>query len=222
MPTDSQSPNPASFPNSGMTGERRGNVIRRRFDEAKDAYIESAMGKQESWAKKVGNKTSGVMLDDIERLVDALGLKLVDKGKVCVDRAVHEAYKDDRFCPLRAGARMGGPREMKTKKCPNEACGKDVGWTARKCDCGQVFGKAAKAASHPTKTRRPKKRRAKTAKLPVKTRPAAKVEVDQFRVGIFLDGGMVIVNERGGLELDADQAIKVAQFCREQFQVAEE
>lgn len=59
----------------------------------KDAALDAAMGKGESWAKKVGYGTSGVLLDDIPRLLDVLGLKVVDKGKVCVDREVYEAYK---------------------------------------------------------------------------------------------------------------------------------
>lgn len=71
----------------------RKSVVRQRFDDEKDSVIESAIGKQESWAKKVGAGNSGVMLDDIEKLLHALGLKVVDRSKVCVDRRVFEAYK---------------------------------------------------------------------------------------------------------------------------------
>lgn len=59
----------------------------------KDAALDSAMGKGESWAKKVGYGNQGVMLDDIPRLVDVLGLKIVDKNQVCVPREKHLAYK---------------------------------------------------------------------------------------------------------------------------------
>lgn len=85
---------PLSFPNSGVTGERRGKgVIRERFDAEKDSVIESAMGKGESWAKKVGQGASGVMLDDIPALLKALGLRVVDVSKVCVDKQVYESYR---------------------------------------------------------------------------------------------------------------------------------
>lgn len=67
--------------------------LRRRFNAEKDAVIESALGKQESWAKKVGTNISGVMLDDIPALIDVLGLKLVDKSKKCVDAEVFNAYR---------------------------------------------------------------------------------------------------------------------------------
>lgn len=68
-------------------------MLRERFDAEKDSVIESALGKSESWAKKVGTGSSGVMLDDIEKLIQALGLRLVDKNKVCVDRGVYESYR---------------------------------------------------------------------------------------------------------------------------------
>lgn len=85
---------PASFPNSGVNGERRGKtLIRERFDAEKDSVIETLMGKGESWAKKVGQGASGVMLDDIPALLKALGLRVVDKDKVCVDKDVYEAYQ---------------------------------------------------------------------------------------------------------------------------------
>lgn len=80
-----------------MGGERAGNggktLIRQRFDAEKDSVIESALGKSESWAKKVGSGQSGVTLDDLPKLLDVLGLRVVDRSKVCVDRAVYESYR---------------------------------------------------------------------------------------------------------------------------------
>ncbi len=115
-----------------------------------------------------------------------------------------------------------------TKICPNEACGKTLGRTARSCECGQIFGKAVAVAAKPKKQetkRKPKKRakrKPKTARLPVATRKAAEAASDAFRVGIFDDGGLAIVNERGGLELNADQAVRLATFCRAQFAEVED
>lgn len=71
---------------------RRG-VIRERFDREKDLAIESAMKKGDSWAKKVGTGQSGVLLDDIPLLLEALGLRAVCKSKVCVDKSVYESFR---------------------------------------------------------------------------------------------------------------------------------
>jgi hypothetical protein len=78
-------PAPNALPKKG--------ALRERFEDIKDSALDSAMGKGESWAKKVGYGNQGVMLDDIPKLLDVLGLKVVDKSKVCVDREVYEAYK---------------------------------------------------------------------------------------------------------------------------------
>lgn len=72
---------------------QRKSALRERFESMKDSALDAAMEKGESWAKKVGYGNQGVMLDDIPKLMEVLGFKLVDKSKVCVDRAVHEAYK---------------------------------------------------------------------------------------------------------------------------------
>ncbi len=93
---DTQTPIPNAFPKRG--------IVRERFEDFKDSALDAAMGKGDSWAKKVGYGNSGVLLDDIPKLLDALGLKVVDKSKVCVDRAVHEAYKTI------AAAHLQGPR----------------------------------------------------------------------------------------------------------------
>lgn len=78
-------PAPKSPPKKG--------VLRERFEAFKDSALDSSMEKGESWAKKVGYGNQGVMLDDIPKLIEVLGLKVVDKSKVCVDRNVYEAYK---------------------------------------------------------------------------------------------------------------------------------
>lgn len=91
-------PAPESRPKKG--------VIRERFEDMKDAALDNAMGKGESWAKKVGYGTSGILLDDVPKLIEVLGLKLVDKSKVCVDRHVYEAYK------VLAGAAITQPKKL--------------------------------------------------------------------------------------------------------------
>ena len=64
-----------------------------RAGKAKDSAIGSAMGKSDDWFKKVRNLEAGVLLTDIPKLVKALGLRLVDEGKVCVDRDVAQAME---------------------------------------------------------------------------------------------------------------------------------
>lgn len=91
-------PAPGALPKKG--------ALRERLEAMKDAAIDSAMGKGDSWAKKVGYGNQGVMLDDIPKLIDVLGLKLVDKSKVCVDRQVYEAYK------TLAGTAITAPRKL--------------------------------------------------------------------------------------------------------------
>jgi hypothetical protein len=95
MSLDSASePIPLSFPTTGAARAREGkSIIRERFNAEKDSVIESGVGKAESWAKKVGQGASGVMLDDIPKLLKVLGLKVVDESRVCVDRAIYESYR---------------------------------------------------------------------------------------------------------------------------------
>lgn len=78
-------PVPESFPNEGAGGERKGKgLLRERFDDAKLIAVDAAMGKKDSWAKKVGDGSSGVLLADIPKFLGALGLKLVDGRRICI------------------------------------------------------------------------------------------------------------------------------------------
>lgn len=70
-----------------------GGILRERFYAEKDAYIESALGQKDSWARAVAHGRQGVLLDDIPRLITALGLKIVDQGAVCVNPEIFAAYK---------------------------------------------------------------------------------------------------------------------------------
>lgn len=68
-------------------------VIGARLREAKLSAVDSAVGKADSWAKKILSGDCGVLLDDIELFLGALDLKAVDVSKVCVDRATAAAYE---------------------------------------------------------------------------------------------------------------------------------
>jgi hypothetical protein len=83
---------PASTP----TSRPKAGVLRERFDGMKDIALENAMGKGESWAKKVSAGLQGVVLDDIPKLLAALELKIVDVRRICItqeERDEYEAYK---------------------------------------------------------------------------------------------------------------------------------
>ena len=66
-------------------------VVWERLRNEKDSSVALALGKDDSWVRKVRNGECGVLIDDIPVLLHALGLKPVDTGKVCVDRELAEA-----------------------------------------------------------------------------------------------------------------------------------
>lgn len=76
---------PEARPKRGAVGAR--------LREAKLSAVDSAVGKADSWAKKILSGDCGVLLEDIELFLGALDLKAVDVSKVCVDRATAEAYE---------------------------------------------------------------------------------------------------------------------------------
>jgi hypothetical protein len=69
------------------------NPIRERLHDAKREAIESAMGKGESWCRKIINGETGITLDDLPALLRALDLKVVDINKVCLNAEVARAQE---------------------------------------------------------------------------------------------------------------------------------
>jgi len=59
----------------------------------KGTALSAALGKSDSWARKVLDGESGVMLGDIPRLLSELGLKVVGQDRVCVPRDEFLAYR---------------------------------------------------------------------------------------------------------------------------------
>lgn len=54
------------------------------MEAAPDKTITIEMGKGDSWAKDVRTGKQGVPLDEIEKLLAILGLKLVDSRRICI------------------------------------------------------------------------------------------------------------------------------------------
>jgi hypothetical protein len=81
-------PVPRASPTSGM--------LRGRMEVTPDKTINVDMGRGDTWAKDVFTGKQGIMLDDIERLLQILGLKMVDASRICVTKRQideYEAYK---------------------------------------------------------------------------------------------------------------------------------
>jgi hypothetical protein len=68
-------------------------VIAERLRNAKGLAISSALGKSDSWARKVLDGESGVLLDDLPGLLKELGLRVVGVDRVCVPRDEYQAYR---------------------------------------------------------------------------------------------------------------------------------
>lgn len=85
---------------------RKAGVVAERLRSAKRTATANALGKSDSWVDKVLNGESGVMLSDIQPLLDALGLKAVDKSKVCVDKDIYTSLKSI------AGAALEAPQKL--------------------------------------------------------------------------------------------------------------
>lgn len=85
---------------------RRPGVVAERLRNTKATAIANVLGKSDSWVDKVRNGESGVLLTDIQPLLDALGLKAVDKSKVCVDKDIYTSLKNI------AGAALEAPQKL--------------------------------------------------------------------------------------------------------------
>ena len=84
---------PESFRRNGTGPEAARNPVRERLSKSKRESIESAMKKRESWCQKLLAGDSGVLIDDLPALLHALGLKVVDVNKFCVDRELAISYE---------------------------------------------------------------------------------------------------------------------------------
>ena len=83
----------ALLPDKNCPSRPKKGMVRERFMATKNAAIDCGLGKADSWAKKVSSGECGVTLDDIELLLDVLGMRVVDKTHVVIDKGVLESYK---------------------------------------------------------------------------------------------------------------------------------
>ena len=68
-------------------------VVRERLGAHNSTYIAEAMGKDDSWARKIRNQECGVLISDFEQLLNAIGLKVVEKDKTVIDCNELYAYE---------------------------------------------------------------------------------------------------------------------------------
>ena len=59
----------------------------------KHSQVAQMLGRDESTISRWASEDMGIKLSDIGPFLAAVGLKVVDSGKVCVDRSVYESYK---------------------------------------------------------------------------------------------------------------------------------
>ena len=68
-------------------------VVMQRLAAKKNSTVATAMGRDDSYISRVTSGELGIKLEDLHRFLDALDLKVVDKGHVCVEREVYLFYK---------------------------------------------------------------------------------------------------------------------------------
>jgi len=85
---------------------RKDGAVAERLRNTKRTATANALGKSDSWVDKVLGSECGVMLHDIQPLLDALNLKAVDKNKVCVDKDIYLSLKSI------AGAALEAPQKL--------------------------------------------------------------------------------------------------------------
>ena len=84
-------------------------TILERLRIAKKSGVSEAVGKSDSWAQKVFEGESGVLVHDMHAFLHALGLKVVDTSAVAVDAAVFNALR------AIAGAALDAPHKLEAK-----------------------------------------------------------------------------------------------------------
>lgn len=67
--------------------------VLQRLARVKNAAVAQAIGKDESQVSRIAAGDLGVKLADLQPFLAALGLKVVDCNRVCVDRDVYESFK---------------------------------------------------------------------------------------------------------------------------------
>jgi hypothetical protein len=67
--------------------------VLQRLARVKNTAVAQAIGKDESQVSRIVSGESGIKLADLHPFLAALGLKVVDTRRVCVDREVYESFK---------------------------------------------------------------------------------------------------------------------------------
>jgi hypothetical protein len=68
-------------------------MLRERLGNAKSEWLAGLLDKDDSWVRKLRNGECGVLIADIPSLLHALGMKMVDKSKVCIDPEIAKSYE---------------------------------------------------------------------------------------------------------------------------------
>jgi hypothetical protein len=68
-------------------------MLRERLGNSKSEWLAGVMDKDDSWVRKLRNGECGILLADLPALMAALGLKVVDASKVCIDPEIAKSYE---------------------------------------------------------------------------------------------------------------------------------
>jgi transcriptional regulator with XRE-family HTH domain len=85
MPESSQAPS--------AQARKLAQTILQRLAKVKNQDVGAAMGKDHSTVSRIASGEAGVKLDDLHGFLTALGLKIVDRDQVCIDRDIYISYK---------------------------------------------------------------------------------------------------------------------------------
>lgn len=80
----------SSTPAAAIT---RPGLLRERLGNAKSEWLAGVLDKDDSWVRKLRNGECGILISDVPALLSALGIKMVDQRKVCVDPEMAKAYE---------------------------------------------------------------------------------------------------------------------------------
>lgn len=92
MAASSSPERPAASPSKGTDGGRPGTLAQllRNCDRA---ALESALDKGDTWARSIINGNAGIMIDDLDAVIDFFERKLSHKRLRCVDPDLLTSYE---------------------------------------------------------------------------------------------------------------------------------
>lgn len=96
----------ASSPEFAARSRKLVQTLLQRLAKVKNQDVGAAIGKDHSTVSRIASGESGIKLEDLHGFLTALGLKVVDRNQVCIDREIYISYKTI------ATAAMNDPKKL--------------------------------------------------------------------------------------------------------------